>query len=87
MTDEVGVLTMFSVNAGTLFRGASFSRIGHVTQSVTQSQMFLTNNKSGRQGWVKLGIKPFNYGKYGLPWSSMVPIGPVWSRMVLYVQY
>ena len=37
MTDEVGVLTMFSVNAGTLFRGASLSRIGHDTQSVCLS--------------------------------------------------
>ena len=44
--------------------------------------MFLTKYKSGRQGWVKIRIKPFNFGKYGIPRSSMVPIGPVWSSMV-----
>ena len=67
-----------------IFRGASLSRIGHDTQSVSQSQMFLTNCKSGRQGWVKLRIKPFNGGKYGLSRSSMVPMGPVWSILVLF---
>ena len=58
-----------------------------VSQSLSQSHMFQTNWKSGRQGWIKLRIKPFNGGKYGLPRSSMVPMGPVWSRLVPYGRF
>ena len=58
-----------------------------LSQSLSQSVKVSHRCKSWNQGWVKLRIKPFNCEKYGVLRFSMVPMGPVWSRLVPYGRF